>query len=589
MKSKLSFFDPTLLRKNISRFSPAWALLLVLLVLTGPVPMLRELDETIPAVRRQVALNQFANDIPMGVFYAAGAAVLFAALVFKYLHKAQAAYMMHAFPMTRSCLFLTNAVSGLLFWAVPALLTVLLELAVLAAMNVGGCGAAAWAMLGKWLLAYLFFYGLAVFTMHISGSTVIAVLSYGALNFICFVLPVMVLLLVQLYFKGFDFEISSRILCLAPILALLREGRPDQTLLWIYAAVGLALTALAWVHYRFRQVERAGDPMAFAWARVAFRLVFTLCCALGLGWILTAFFEALSGNGEDGLFPFYAVLGCFLGWFGSSMMIERSVKVFRKKKIWLGFAAFAVVLLAGVLGLKYDALGFQRRVPDTADVASVMIWTKGDPWNDPAFCDCITLTERADIETVRDFHKAALSERERSDDGLYEKVHVCYRLKNGSTVRRAYATDEERCRSLAPIYARPELAAAWYEKALPEFFLRVQLYNGTEEMMWDGTVVESRDYYSLKRFNDHAALRSAILADAAAGRLPIINFITRNCRPGPDGQTPSESLPYLPPHSFCLEFEIGVPGSPTLDYRSIEICPEATDTLALFDYESPVR
>ena len=107
--------------------------------------------------------------------------------------------------------------------------------------------------------------------------------------------------------------------------------------------------------------------------------------------------------------------------------------------------------------------------------------------------------------------------------------------------------------------------------------------------MWDGTVVESRDYYSLKRFNDHAALRSAILADAAAGRLPIINFITRNCRPGPDGQTPSESLPYLPPHSFYLEFEIGVPGAPTLDYRSIEICPEATDTLALFDYESPVR
>ena len=79
-----------------------------------------------------------------------------------------------------------------------------------------------------------------------------------------------------------------------------------------------------------------------------------------------------------------------------------------------------------------------------------------------------------------------------------------------------------------------------------------------------------------------------ILADAAAGRLPIINFITRNCRPGPDGQTPSESLPYLPPHRFYLEFATGVPGVRT-DYRSIEICPEATDTLALFDYESPVQ
>ena len=27
MKSKMSFFDPTLLKKNVSRFAPAWALL----------------------------------------------------------------------------------------------------------------------------------------------------------------------------------------------------------------------------------------------------------------------------------------------------------------------------------------------------------------------------------------------------------------------------------------------------------------------------------------------------------------------------------------------------------------------------------
>lgn len=578
MKSKLSFFDPTLLRKNISRFSPAWALLLVIFVLSGPVPLLRELDETFPASRREVALYQFNNNVPMGVFFAACAGVIFAALVFKYLHKNRDAYMMHAFPMTRNCLFLTNAVSGLLFWAVPALLTVLLELAVLAAMNVGGCSLAVWTMLGKWLLAYLFFYGLAIFTMHIAGSTVIAVLSYGALNFICFILPVMILLLVQLYFRGYDFGISSRLLRLAPIVELLREGKPDQTMLWIYASVGLALTVLSWLHYRFRQVERAGDPMAFAWARVAFRLIFTLCCALGLGWLLTAFFEGLTGNGDSDLLPYYALLGCFLGWFGSSMMIERSVKVFRKKKIWLGFAAFAVVLLAGVLGLKYDVLGFQRRVPETADVASVTIWTDGGVWSNSEFSDRITLTERADIETVRSFHKSALSEGERDDDGLYDQVHICYRLKNGGTLRRAYWTNAEHCRSLASFYTRPEIAADWYEKALPKNYLQVHLIWETEEVMEDGSVVTSDDYYVLKRPNDHADLRSAILADAAAGRLPIINFITRNYRPGPDGLTPADSLPYLSPYSCRLDFDLDLRGIPF----SIEICPEATETIGLF-------
>ena len=44
MKSKMSFFDPTLLKKNIGRFAPAWAILQVAMFLAFPMSLMLELQ-----------------------------------------------------------------------------------------------------------------------------------------------------------------------------------------------------------------------------------------------------------------------------------------------------------------------------------------------------------------------------------------------------------------------------------------------------------------------------------------------------------------------------------------------------------------
>lgn len=594
MKSKMSFFDPTLLKKNVGRFAPAWAILLVFWVLTGPLALLRELDLHPRDGRRMEALLHFERQAGYGVILAFFAALIFAALVFKYLHRTRSAYMMHAFPMTRSCLFITNAVSGLLFWLVPALLNVLLYLAVLGAMGVTGCGGALWGMLGKWILQYLFFYGLAVFTMHIAGSTVIAVLSYGALNFICLLLPLLVLLLISAYFRGFDYSVPESILRLSPVVALLTDEQAAPTLRWVYAAVGLGLLALAWLHYRFRQTERAGDPMAFAWARIAFRVVFTLCCALGLGWVLAAFFGLLGSDGETPVFLPYCLLGCVWGWFGSSMMVERTVKVFKKKSVWLGFAAFAGVLCLFVLGLKFDLLGFQRRVPETARVESVELWTNGD--YDGRGTDLISLTETEDVEAVRAFHRQAIQSgwseqaglRQLFSDSYYNhNIHILYHLSDGSTLRRVYNADypasqgeRDAVQALAALYRDPEIAAAWYEKTLPERFTRLTL-SGVTDRVYN----EENDMYENgweeRACKKPAALKAAVLADAAAGRLPIVNFL----------------LLYSPMHgdydysgwselNLCYEYRANWTddgGYTDYWYLQIPIVKTATETLKLFE------
>lgn len=576
MKSKTSFFDPTLLKKNIGRFAPAWALLLVALFLAVPLPLMQRLIRSDADFNLLRVQHWLGDALPIGIVFAFAAGLLFAALVFKYLHKTNAAYMMHAFPMTRTCQFVTNTVSGLLFWMVPTLVIALCNLGILALYGVTGLNGAVWALLGKWLLAFLLFYGLAVFTMHLSGNSIIAVLSYGALNFIFLLIPVLVLMLIAFYFKGFDYSIPESLLRLAPLGAMLSLKELQTCWLLIYGAIGAVLLALAWVHYRYRQVERAGDAMVYGWARVAFRLIFTFCCALGLGWLLAAIFGLLSSRG---VFLPYALLGCFLGWFGSSMMLERTVKVFKNKKIWLGFAAFAGVLILTVACLKYDLLGFQRRIPETSRVESVEIWTtEGD------ISDRITLTQAADVDAIRAAHEKALAKTDTRDatdifDGYGgNALHICYHLSGGGTLRRAYDLNlNDNYSALAALYSRPDVAEAWYAQVLPEKF---------ETATLEGKIDEEVDEYGMINYayedlecRDPAALRQAVLADAAAGRLPIVNFLTLNV--GYFNGT-SDEVYYRWSSDLYLWFRLQGTEEDGWNTRSIPITETATETIKLF-------
>lgn len=539
MKSRMSFFNPTLLRKNTGRFAPLWGCLLGLLLITGPFILLREisarnfsygeasLDTKLAFVREYLA------DFPKnGVSVGFVMAILCAAMVFKYLHKTRSAYMMHAFPMTRTCHFVTNTVSGLLFYAVPVLAMGAAYQIILLVNGLGASSGLLWLGILRWLLQYLFFYGLAVFCMVLSGRTVIAVLSYIALNFVGYLLPMLVIMECKALFYGLVLTVNRELAALSPLLRLLTFEQGFGKLCVIYACVGLALLALGWYHNRVRQVERAGDAMAYGWARVAFRLVFTACCAVGIGLILTMLFTVGSDSGNLAwLLLINTLIGCFVGWFGSSMMLARTVKVFRKPRIWLGFGVFAAVLTLFILGLRFDILGWQRRVPETNEITSVEISTResglvlGD-FNIPD--DTVRLTDPADFETVRTIHRHALKNRDGSfdgstyySDGVNEFLHIRYHLKNGRTLERVYdVTSLQDAERIGAIYSRPEVAEQYYEKLVPDRIFRATI---------SGDV-----YYKDDDYSEHelvcrvpAGLKAAILADAAAGRLPVVNNFTR--------------------------------------------------------------
>ena len=556
MKSKMSCCYSTLRKKNISCFAPAWGIFLVLLLLTVPLNALGNADK-----RYTEQAISFLEDLAdSGPIVAAFSAIMFAALLFRYLHNTQAAYMMHAFPMTRTCLFLTNLTSGLLFFLVPVLVTFLANLGAFAVNRVSGCGNYQWAWLGKWTLEYLFFYGLAVFCMFLSGGQFISILSYAALNFVFLLIPLVSLEVIDMFFNGFDKRIPDWMTYLSPVVGMMTHYKASFGLLAVYAGVGVVLIGLAWLFYRQRHVERAGDAMVFSWAQHLFRLVFTFCVGLYFGMVFTSIYD-------EG-FLLFTLIGLFLGWFGSTMLLERTVKVFKLKKAWLGYGIFAAVLLLSVGALKYDVLGWQRRVPETEEIISVEISTNGRyEWNGKT---TIELTEPSDIDVVRDVHARAVQDwddyggRLFSED--YGRLRICYRLKNGITLHRAYYIRDGR-EKIAALYASPSSATAWYEKNLPEKCDSVTLVCSFDGGRYSRELV----------CKDYSAVRKAILADAAAGRLPVMNNLYYDADTGLPANGVEMNLLFKTKNAYYemdeTVFQLSVPGT-------------AAKTLALFGINS---
>ena len=149
MQSRISYFNGTAFRKNITRFAPAWAIYLAGCLL--------------------VLLNFVNNDQPSAAFRDLNGslmlmaavnflyAMLVAELVFGDLFNTRLCNALHAMPMRREGWFLTNVASGLCFGIVPYLV---LALCLLPRLEWWWSSAFVWMLVAD--LQYFFFFGLAL-------------------------------------------------------------------------------------------------------------------------------------------------------------------------------------------------------------------------------------------------------------------------------------------------------------------------------------------------------------------------------------------------------------------------------------------
>lgn len=540
MQSKISFCNGPVFRKNVSRFAPAWGLYTLFLLLG-----LYMMNDS--GLEYWFSANIAGSTGFMGIVNL-GYGMLTAMLLFGDLTVPRLCNALHSLPLRRETWFFTNILSGIFFSLIPTVIAAApaVFFSTFSTMDQG------WQIPLFWLLStnlqYLFFFGLAVFSMYLSGSRVGAAVIYGIINFLAVLAFYLAEVIYVPHLPGIVAQIKGFLpFCPVAMLAsqeLIRtesykefahynlDGSENYLLrgtftlsdnwwyLWVIAAVGLALILISLVLYRRRKLECAGDLMATRALEIPFLALFSLVS----GGLLQLGYVAVNGYSAYGSTTLLWA-GLVIGWFAGQMLLRRSTRVFRLKS-FLGLAVMAVLLGVSLLLNSLDLFGITRWVPQVDEIKSASLQL--------SYMYRVTLEEPEDIAQVVALHAIGVSERLEGEMGAVNRpveleegdgtfVTIEYQMKNGSIHSREYLVliDSEAGEITRSFFSRIDAIFSDY------FYTTVMqgMLDSPESLLEIADTIAGIDLYGVDlpeeqlTVENMEALLSAILADSQAGNM----------------------------------------------------------------------
>ena len=460
MKSRTSFFNFTVFRKDITRFSPVWALYLIGMVLSA-TSMMNTYHYSATAKTLMGNLPAYAG---VNLCYA----LITAQLLFGDLFNRRLCNALHAMPIRREGWFFTHCAAGLLFSLVPNLVIAVMFIPAMKEL---------WFIALLWLLAvtlqYLFFFGTAVFAAVCTGQRFAAAALYALVNFGSTIVWWFVNTFYEPLLKGvvisqvpfLQFSPAANLIGqLGSFVTFVRyqqNGRncyafAGLTEQWWYLAIvavaGLVFLAVSLLLYRRRKLEKAGDFVAFRFLEPVFCVMLTLSAG--------AFLQLMFGG------EIFLIVGCVVGFFASQMLLQRRVNVF-KKKTFITMGIFLGALILSLVLTFLDPIGITRWTPNPQSVQSVtMVEIYGfDPKTDQAYSSA-TLDKPAEIERMIDIHELLIKDGFSQNStswlsGVYgarRGITIVYNLQDGRTVCRSYyyPLDSEIVKQLSTVFSSPK-------------------------------------------------------------------------------------------------------------------------------------
>ena len=469
MQSKTSFFNPTLFRKNLSRYWPLWgfaSFVGFLLPAAALVQMVHQGDLHIaPLVVREGYYALLRDAVPI---VSLGYAILCAMAVWNYLYNARSVGLMHTLPIRREGLFLTNLLSGLAMMLIPYAVAGGLSTILFACCG----GFDAWGTLVTILGVIgesLAFFGIATFCAFLTGNIFVLPALYFLLNFLAPLGDWIVNLFARGFLFGFTSQYSGSVEFLCPVVYLCQNlyyhseyARDSVTgynttlsavtleggwLIALYAAAGLLFLGLSYLLYRRRQSERAGDVAAVRAFRPIFRFGAAALCALLGGRLLYALLWE-SFQSRDGFAPvpmaIFLMVAGLIGYYGASMLLSKSLRVFRGSAV--GALCLVVACAAFCAGMRFDLFGAERRIPEDSEIHQLELYAAGNTYylspedNAQLLAEAKTLQETliAQKSLIESNYETYRHGSTSSDPDAYTNIRYVYTLKNGATVERFY-------------------------------------------------------------------------------------------------------------------------------------------------------
>ncbi len=447
MQSRTSYFNKAIFLNTVKRFWPLWLAYFAVWALVMPVTQsVNYLGETYRAQREVLDIAQ-QGGIVIGAVYG----VLAAMAVWSFMYNSKTMSGVACLPVKREGVFLSATLAGL----IPAVVSniVLFGLTMLVHFGRGYAAVVVFDLYGLAIVTMMlvFFYGFATLCAQLTGNIVILPLVYVVLNFTAVVVESTVNYILNIIVYGVYFNTYGISNYLSPIIGLMQGGaRTHETYLpefdqyvvdrisydgigfvIVCCIAGLIMLFGAMLIYRRRRMESVGDVVAVEVMKPVFKYCLTFGCALvsGIGFYALVIQAVVYRPVHETIgILLFMLFGAFIGYFAAEMLIRKSFRVFRGH--WRGLLVSMLIVCVATLGLEFDILGMERRVPEAEEVEHVEVFAS----------DYVCYTERENIEAIVALHESVIENKAIHENsyGYSTNFDVTYYMNNGSRMQRNY-------------------------------------------------------------------------------------------------------------------------------------------------------
>lgn len=458
MLSKRSSCDAALRRADWRRFWPLLFLYAATWLMALPMSIWNRRWSVYNADTLQDALVRVENTIydcvTASVVVSAIFAVLLAMTLYGYLMNSRSVGLLHSLPVNRTKQFFNHFLVGVEIFTLVHIVTVIISVLVMSSY-----GVISWEGILTWFavaeLTSLFFFSFATLCAMVTGWVIAIPVIYVGVNAMFVAFYGLLQMMFDMFYWGYsstDFPVL--ISWLTPFERLLRMAsncynydhvlneatyhmtNEGWTALIVYTLVAVVFTVVAWLFYKARRSESAGDAIVFDWLRPIVLYVMSVVGGLGFGFLL--YYLVDLANSESLLALLVCqIIGGLVVYFAVQMLLNKSFKVFNRRG-WLGAALLAVMLIVISAVVKFDLLGYERSVPEEDKVVSV-------EFSGSTMADYIYTEDAERIAKITAIHRAILAQGE-TEVWEYEEIpnavschfSIDYDLTNGTRVRRNY-------------------------------------------------------------------------------------------------------------------------------------------------------
>lgn len=457
MKSKTSFFNKTIFKKNMTLFSPLWAGYLVFLAIMVPGRLWKNFRKIMlhpewysqDALDRTDSFYRSLGDI-LGTDMQLFGVVIMAALtimgIYHYLCVSKNANMIHSLPVTRTELYLTNVVSGLMVcWGPQIIVTVLSEIICIR------YGYHYEKELFLWLLygmgTTVIFQSIATLCAMLTGLWIAMPIYYGIANGLVLGITSLISFIISGFAYGVNYSNGwiweDFVRWMTPMFnipascsfSLVKDATDTMVtgisfgggkVLCVYFVAAIGLYALGLIAYKKRALECAGELVAFSFLKPILRWG----VGFGGGYLCAIFVEAILLEIGDRCSPvtllLLDLLFAVVFYFLMEMFIQKRVKIWKSgwTKQLIAFLLFMVISYGGMYGI---GAYVEKKVPEISEIERAYIEQNR----------CVEYTGE-DIAEVIELQKELVERKEYSGYNMNGWVTITYLMKDGRSIERYY-------------------------------------------------------------------------------------------------------------------------------------------------------